>query len=181
MSNNKIEIALSKNKLIANLIGSIVFLSVGILIFLNANIYGNEPDNIAPTMVKGICMVCILFFGITGWISIKKYFSRDFGLAIDSSGIIDHSNASSIGLIEWEDIAEISTKNVLFSKFLLIKIKSPEKYIGKAKSKMQAKLLQSNMKIYGTPISINSSTLKFDFETMEQLVNERFRQYKYAA
>ena len=64
------------------------------------------------------------------------------------------------------------------TKFLLINVTNPEKYIGKAKNRMKAKLMRSNMKIYGTPLSITSNTLKYDFGKLEQLIQTEFERNK---
>ena len=66
------------------------------------------------------------------------------------------------------------------TKFLLINVTDPEKYIGKAKSGMKAKLMRSNMKMYGTPLSITSNTLKYDFGELEQLIQTEFDRNKNA-
>lgn len=50
-----------------------------------------------------------------------------------------------IGLIEWNDITGICTEQVMSTKFLLIDIANPEKYIGKAKNIAQKKLMKANM------------------------------------
>ena len=60
----------------------------------------------------------------------------------------------------------------------MIHVTNPEKYIGKAKSGMKAKLMRSNMKVYGTPLSITSNTLKYDFDELEKLVLTEFEKNK---
>ena len=119
-------------------------------------------------VVKGVGILGILFFSATGILGFKKLFDKKVGLIIDSNGITDNSNASSVGLIEWNDITDIITKQVMSTKFLLINVANPEKYIEKAKSGMKTKLMRSNMKIYGTPLSITSNTLKYDFGELEK-------------
>ncbi len=97
---------------------------------MNSNSY---EDNYI-LVVKILGAVTIFFFGAAGIFGSTKLLSIQVGLVIDSSGITDHSNASSAGLIEWSDIIEITTKQVMSTKFILIQISDPEKYIGKATS-----------------------------------------------
>ncbi len=120
----------------------------------------------------------IVFFGATGIFGIKKLFSTQIGLTIDSTGITDHSNASSIGLIEWKDITDITPKQIMSTKFLLIHVANPQEYIAKAKNAITAKLMKSNMKMYGTPLSITSASLKYDFEKLETLIQNTFAEKK---
>ena len=159
----KIEIPISKNKLYLIVTSSLLFVIAGIWLFLNSN----EFEKITtikylgnPILIKSIGIISVLFFGATGKYGIRKMFDNKPGLIIDSTGITDNSNASSVGLIEWNDISDIITKQIMSTKFLLINVTNPEKYIGKAKSGMKAKLMRSNMKMYGTPLSITSNTLK---------------------
>ncbi len=179
--NNRIEIPLSKNKIALLLLGSIAFVAGGIWIATN-------PERFIPNIFRitdsefirigGI--VGILFFSATGIYGIKKLFDKKIGLIIDSDGITDNSNASSIGLIEWKDISEIRTKQVMSTKFLLIDIVNPEKYIGKAKNGLQAKLMKANMNMYETPLSITSNTLKYDFGDLEKIIQTEFKRNKNA-
>ena len=176
----KIEIPLSKNKLILGFGGSLLFVIAGIWLFLNAEIFQEHSFKLLrnPMVIKGIGIISFLFFGATGIFSFKKLFDKKVGLIIDSNGITDNTNASSIGLIEWNDITDIITKQVMSTKFLLINVANPEKYIGKAKTGMKAKLMRSNMKMSGTPISITSTTLKYDFGKLEQLIQTEFERNK---
>lgn len=174
----KIEIPFSKNKLFFGIGGSILFVVLGIWLFLKAD---NSFQVINPIIVKGIGILSILFCGATGIFGIKRLFDKKHGLIIDSIGITDNSNASSFGLIEWNDITSITTKQVMSTKFLMIYVENPEKYIEKVKSGMKAKLMSSNLKMYGTPLSITSSTLKYDFGKLEQLIQTEFKRNKNVA
>lgn len=176
----KIEIPLSKNKLLLSIGGSLLFVVAGIWLFLNADGFHEHSFRLLrnPMVVKGVGILSFLFFGVIVVVGFKKLFDKKVGLIIDSNGITDNSNASSIGLIEWNDITEIITKQVMSTKFLLINVANPEKYIGKAESGMKAKLMRSNMKMSGTPISITYTTLKYDFGKLEQLIQTEFERNK---
>jgi len=177
----KIEIPISKNKLYLIVTSSLLFVIAGIWLFLNSN----EFEKITtikylgnPILIKSIGIIGVLFFGATGKYGIRKMFDNKPGLIIDSTGITDNSNESSIGLIEWNDISEIKIHQVMSTKFLLINVVNPEKYIGKAKSRIRAKLMRTNMEMTGTPLSITSNTLKYNFGKLEQLVQTEFNRNK---
>lgn len=179
---NKIEIPLSKNKLFLGIGGSILFVILGIGLFTNSTEFQDNSIRLMrnPMVIKSVGIVGMLFFGATGIYGIRKLLDKKVGLIIDEYGITDNSNASSIGLIEWNDISEIITEKVMSTKFLLIKVENPEKYIGKAKSGMKARLMKTNMKMYGTPLSITSNTLKYDFNELEKLIQTEFENRKNA-
>ncbi len=179
---NKIEIPLSKNKIILLAIGSFLFVVAGIWLFTNSTEFQSHSIRLMrnPIVIKSVGIIASLFFGATGIYGIKKLFDKKVGLIIDKNGITDNSNASSIGLIEWNDISKIKTEQVMSTKFLLIGVKNPEKYIGKAKSGMKSRLMKANMKMYGTPLSITSNTLKYDFNELEKLIQTEFEKNKNA-
>ncbi len=171
---NTIEIPLSKSKILLVIAGSMLFVAGGVYLYTTLS---NQQTDFNPILIKGIGLSGILFFGATGLYGIKKLFDKTVGFTINDEGIIDNSNATSIGLIRWSDITKIETKQIMSTRFLLIFVKEPELYLDKV-SGMKRKLMQSNMSMYGTPLSIVSTTLKYDFDQLEALVKERFDVYK---
>jgi len=99
----KIEIPLSKTKLLFGIGGSILFIFAGIWLFTHSNDFQNLSLRILrnTTVIKTVGIAGILFFGATGIYGIKKMLGNNVGLTIDDNGIIDNTNASSIGLIKW--------------------------------------------------------------------------------
>ena len=175
---NKIEIPLSKAKLFFGLAGSLLFVILGIWLITNAHNIGEESMLSNPMTRKAIGVMNIIFFGATGIIGLKKLFDKSPGLTIDENGIIDNSHGGSLGLIEWSDIKEISTQGMMGTKFLLLHVYNPDKYIDRAQGRVKKKVAQANMKMYGTPFSIVSNTLKYDFGKLEALVNAEWEKYK---
>jgi hypothetical protein len=168
---NKIEIPISKTKILFLLIAAILFVLSGIFFII-------KPESFVtmvfrnPQTIRLIGIAAVVFFGAAVIYGIKKLFDKKMGLIIDDSGIIDNTNASSIGLIEWNDISEIKIQQVMSTKFLLIYTTDPEKYLDKVKG-LRRKLMKGNMKMYGTPLSITSSTLKYNFDDLINQLNSR--------
>ena len=54
---------------------------------------------------------------------------------------------------------------------VIIPLYNAEKYIEKA-SVSQAKMMQANFKLYGTPLCITPQTLKIDFDELYDLIFE---------
>ena len=169
---DKVEIPLSKTKLFLGIAGSILFVIAGFILFLlNEKLH----TGLDPVFVKGVAIGCTLFFVATGIYGIKKMFDKTIGLIIDENGIYDNTNASSVGLIKWSDITSIKTEKISSTKFLMIYTKDPESYINRAKG-FKKKLMEGNNKLYGTPLSITSNTLKCKFSDLEKLINDRFNE-----
>jgi len=171
---NKIEIPLSRTKLLFTVAASILFVILGIYIITTISAHQTQVN---PLVLKGIGIANILFFGVIGMYGIKKMFDTNVGLTIDDNGITDNTSATSIGLIEWSDITDITTKQIMSSKFLLIFTKDPNASLEKA-SGLKRKLMYANMKMYGTPIAITSTTLQYDFNALEKLLKNRLNEQR---
>lgn len=176
----KIEIPLSKNKLLLGIGLSVVFIIIGIWLFIYANNFQDHSIRLArnPMLVKLVGLIGVFFFGATGIFGFKKLSDKRVGVTIDKDGITDHTNGGSIGLIKWKDISKIRTQQVMSTKFLLIDVKNPEAYIEKAESAMKAKVMRTNMQVYKTPLSMTSSTLKCSFDELEGLVRTSMKKHK---
>ncbi len=173
---NKIEIPLSKTKILLGVIGSIAFVILGTIFLITPDTFITPIlRNEQTIMIVGVAAV--VFFGAVGVYTFKKLFDKTIGLTIDEKGITDNSNASSVGLIVWDEIVQIRTEEIMSNKFLLIFVSDPEKYIGRV-SGIKRKLLQSSFKMYGTPISITSNTLKYNFNDLERLLRERLEEQR---
>ncbi|UAM97809.1 hypothetical protein K8354_16200 [Polaribacter litorisediminis] len=163
--NKKIEISISKKKVLLNILGSIGFVALGIWMVVSEK----ESES---NQILGI--LAIIFFGFTLIIGIKKLFEKNSGLIIDSKGITDYTNSNSIGLIEWEDIIDIRIIEIMSIKFILVDLENSEKYIKKAKNSLQSKLMRKNLKDYGSPITLTTTNLNCSFKKLEKLIMNEF-------
>jgi hypothetical protein len=173
---NRIEIPLSKSKILLLLFGAFGFVVFGVLFIVNPDKY-ISPIMPSPDFIRIVGFASVLFFGAALFYGMKKMFDNTVGLVIDETGITDNSNASSTGLIKWVDITEIRTEQVASTKFLLIYTNNPEEYLDKAKG-FKRKLMQGNNKMYETPLSITSNSLKCDFNELENLLSDRLNQHR---
>ncbi len=167
-----IEIPLSKNKLILAVVGSMLFVLLGVWLFVSADSFGQSSTPLLrnPLVVQSAAVLAVLCFGVFAVVGIKKLFDKNIGLALDASGLFDNSSAVSVGFVDWNDVTRIETQQVMSTKFVLIHVQDPGKYIARADSAVKAKLMQSNTQMYGTPIAITANTLKCDFAELERLI-----------
>jgi hypothetical protein len=167
----RIEIPVGKKKIVIILLGGLILIIGGLWLALNPeNFIPNIFRIRNPDVIRFWGILGTLFFGFALAFGVKKLFDKKPGLIIDENGITDNSNASSIGLIKWSDITEVKTEQVVSTKFFLVYVKNPNEYIAKPKSRIKRKLLQANMTRYGTPLSITSNTLSWDFDRIEKLI-----------
>ena len=173
----RIEIKLSKHKIFLLLLGGITFVLIGYLFISNPEGYTSiicrSPEIIRITGISAVC-----FFGLGSVFVVTKLFDNKPGLIIDKDGIIDNSNMTSIGLVVWADIKRIEKEKVGSTQFLIIHVNKPKKYVERAKNWLSKKTMLANQKMYGSPLSITSNSLKITFEELETLINKEFERNK---
>ncbi len=178
-SETKIEIQLSKSKLIILLVIGIIFMTLGFWFVItvpkvNSIIFGN------PIAIITLGIVTILFSLIGLLFVFKKMFDKSPGLTISSEGIIDNASGVGAGFIPWTDVLEINETVVVNKHFINIVVKNPEHYIDRQKNILLKKLVQINYKTYGTVIGIPSVALNCDFKELQQLLQDAFIKFKNA-
>ncbi|HCY00041.1 MAG TPA: hypothetical protein DG754_07865 [Bacteroidales bacterium] len=176
MNTEKVEIPLSKKKVLLLLFGAIVFVVLGLLLLLLPDRF-THPVLSSTLIIRVIGVIAVLFFGATGIFQLKKLLDKTPGLIIDENGITDNTNAISVGLINWADITGIKTKQVLTTKSLLIFTSNPDKYLDRVNG-FKRKLMKGNIKMCGTPLTIISNTLKCNFEDLERLIRDKLIEQK---
>lgn len=168
-----IEIPLSKKKILLLTIGSFAFVFFGILFIINPEKFLSHLIR-SEEFVRIAGIASVAFFGATGIYGIFKMQDKKVGLTISNEGIIDNTNATSIGLIKWKNIERIKKEQVMSTKFLLIFTNNQDEILNNV-SGMKRKLMSANAKMYGTPISITANTLKYDFDELEKLIMDRMK------
>lgn len=170
-------IEFSKKKIVLLIIGACVFAILGIwLLSLDALTIQSQRRFNDPLFVHGIGLVMIVFFGIAGVFGFKKLFDKKPGLVLNSSGVIDNSSGVSAGLIPWMEILGAEIYEVHRQKFLIIKVRNPQKYIEQGGPLKQA-FNQANYKMCGSPIAITSGALRVDFTELLLLFGEYKQKY----
>ncbi|WP_271764832.1 STM3941 family protein [Aquimarina algiphila] len=174
---DKIEIELSKKKIFLLLIGALVFVILGVLFIMSPGLFASGFFRNSE-IVRIIGIVAVGFFGLCLGFAVKKLFDNKMGLIIDQNGITDHTNATSVGLIEWNDITGIETVQIASTKILMLLTDQPDKYIERAKNTLSKRALKANHKMYGSPLSITSNSLKIKYDDLEKLISSELKKRK---
>lgn len=156
---------------------------IGSLAFVIVSAFGMiEPERFTSIRFPNtnyifiIGLAGVLFFGLCFIFIAKKVFSRKAGLTINDDGIIDNSNATSVGLIEWKDITGIKSWGTGSAKVIVVLTSEPEKYIERSKNFISKAAMKANNRIYGSPLSIISNSLRINFSELEKLILEQVNQ-----
>ncbi len=170
----KIEIPLSKLKILILLVGSVIFVLLGVVFSFSPHTFITSRFS-NPQLILIIGIIAALFFGLTTIFLIRKLFDRKAGLTFDQNGIIDNSSGTSVGRIHWVDIQGIDTLQIASTKFVLLITNQPEKYIARARNSLAKRAMKANYKIYGSPLCISSNALKIKFKDLHRLVVQEFQ------
>lgn len=158
------------------MIGALVFVIVGAWGVVKPERFASiryPKDIVFLTGIAGV-----LFFGLCFVFIAKKVFSGKAGLTLNDDGIIDNSNATSVGLIEWKDITGIKSWGTGSAKVIVVLTSEPEKYIERSKNIISRRAMKANTRIYGSPLSIISNSLKINFSELEKLISEQLEKRK---
>jgi hypothetical protein len=174
---NEREIPLSKTKVVALLLGSLVLVALGVwLVTLDSEFIETQRRFNSPMIIRGVGIAALVFFGLCGAFAFKKLFDTRPGLVLNSQGIHDNSSGVAAGHIPWAEITSISLYEIQKQKMLVIEVVDPEQYIAKGGAIKQA-LNRANLELCGSPIAISSVALKIDFDELETVVNDYFHKY----
>ena len=171
----RIEIFTSKNKNIFLLFLVIIFLSVGIFCFLNANELSNDGKR-SIIFIEVISIIVVIFALIALVFIIKNLLNNQWVLAIDEKAL--HIRIQKYYLIPWQEIIGFQELEIKGNKSILIQVKNPETLIANEKNFFVKKMMQWSQKMYGAPISIASSTMKISHKELVSLLLVSFATYK---
>ena len=174
---NKIEIPLSKSKLLKNLLGAIVFVVAGLWIL----IYQPETSNGLfnnPVLKYGAAIAAVLFGALGVIYFSKKLSDKKAGLIIDDKGVTDNASAVAAGFIPWSDIHHIETAKVMKQEFLMLIVKNPGDYLSRQTNMLKRKSMEMNFKHYGSPITISSHGLKGDLGELKNILESKLTEFK---
>jgi hypothetical protein len=75
----------------------------------------------------------------------------------------------------WSDIESISVKEIHRQKFIILEVSNPQEYIDKQTSRFKRKMMEMNMKMYGTPLSITNNGLQIKFDELYKILNDHLK------
>ena len=164
----QIYIPFSKKKLIFPFLGCLGFTVLALWIWIT-------PSRYTDTWT----IVGMIFFGLLTLLLLWMLLSKQSGITIDREGI----RQDMIGLVLWQDIKDITLKKVNMGRasetYMMIILKDPQGYIEReAKSSFARKMMNSNLKSYGSPISFSATSYQMSAQKIHKLLTDKLEQYK---
>lgn len=176
LSMQKIEIPISKRKMIFSLIGCIAFVAAGVLFIYTPGSFAGKTAFKTESMIMTVGVLSFLFFGLCGYFIAKKLLGKSSGLVIDDRGILDQSSGISGHFIPWEDITSIGKAKVFRQSFVTLVMRNPQDYINAEKRPGVRKALEMNFRSAGSPFCISANALDIKFNKLFTLLQEKHRE-----
>ncbi len=191
--NDEKVIELSKVKLYALVIISLIMVAVGLWIasldndtlLRNAPLHGDVFPFNSPTAMRDIAIFGIVFFCACALFAVFKCFDNKPGLILNAAGFTDNASGVAAGFVPWTQVKAVRERDVIIAndynpsislkhgftyrtrriRFLIVDVHHPERYIDRG-NVFKRVLNRINANMAGSPICITSSVLEIDFDEL---------------
>ena len=167
----QIIIPTSSRFILLGLLGSILFVVIGIVMF------NSEPSRkYSSTFLQSWGLIGIAFFSLTSMYCLKKLFDNKPGLIIDENGIWNNSSIISNHTIQWSELKGASLTKIGKEKILFLYFKDDNGFILKFNF-IERFLMRLNLSLYNSPIGISTRSLKYDVEKLNRQIQYRIKNW----
>ena len=155
----------SRAKLAAIFLGSVAFVLLGAWLVRDG--WGDDPT----TIVVGLASVA--FFGFCGVTVAWRLARGTPALVIDQRGIFDNSSGLSVGLIRWDEIAQLKVYRFQDQVFLGVQPKDLDSLLARQPAWKRA-AIRANCRLGALPVNIPQVALPMPAsELMQQIARYR--------
>lgn len=165
MTAGNMVINLKKTSMLTIILGSCVFVALGIwIIFTAQEPNGNQQEIYVAVLLYAIGGLSVTFFGLCLIVATWRSLSNTPGLELNDEGLTIFGIGKPL-LISWREIECLSAFESQNQKFLVIHTHNPDKYIFNG-GKIRENIAKASQKLCGGPISISTSTLNIQFDDL---------------
>ena len=168
---DQIIISTSKKFILLGLLGSLLFVTIGILMF------NSEPSRkYSSTFLQAWGIIGIAFFGLTAVYFFKKLLELKPGLIMDENGIWNNSSIISNHTIKWSELSGVGLTKIGKEKILFLYFKDDRSFIKKFNF-LERFFMKLNLSLYNSPIGISTRSLKYDVEKLNRQIQYRIKNW----
>jgi hypothetical protein len=173
----RIEIYSSKRKSFLLLVGSLLFVVCGIYIFMVAD-DPHKYRSTNPLFERGIGVLCVVFFGLGIYLSIRHLIKNRLILVIDEVGLNVNPNRAPGERIEWKNIEGFSEIKIHSTKIVIIEVNNSHYWIEKETNKLKKMVMKFNSSNYGSPFNLSANSMQINHSNLLKLLKENLSQFK---
>jgi len=153
----------------------VVYMGLAVVVFLSFFGWAKNQEAIPPVLLQASGMIGALVLVIAAGAKGKKLNDGSAGLEISKDGINDSTSEIGLGRIKWSDIIEIKADESKRVGLLLVDVKKHEKFLRSAKNNAIERLLKQNIRLYGTPVAIDTSYLQAEMDEILSAIDQMKR------
>ena len=153
-------IALSKRKLALLALGCLVFVAIGGYLTASPATFRNNPFFRDERFVRALGVASITLFGLFGLFIARKLRDPAPGLVVSAAGFTDNASGLAAGPIAWAEVAGLDELQLLGQRFVVVHLRDPAAFIARQPNPFKRRLLETNLKSYGSPVFISANTLQ---------------------
>jgi hypothetical protein len=166
----RIEIPLSRWKLLKLLAFSLAFVAAGYFMFTADSAWIEQQRRFNnPLLVHAIGLAGFVMGALGCCAALFKCFSSDPGILIDARGITDMSSFRSHGHIPWNEITGFMEGAVGRQRFVYVLLRDPEAYIARF-GPVRRLLLRMTARMGPSPVALTNVALKGSFDELQDLL-----------
>lgn len=158
-----------KGKMILYGIGCLIFVAIGVILFL-IGLIDNGSDRLTFLLIGGVAFV---FFGLCMVYWVKTMAKRKPAIIINQEGITDQSTYIAAGLIRWEEIEDIDFIQFGGQTYLGIFTKDPDLIVNRSSS-IKKMLNRMNKGILPSQVNIPVKILDCSVEELIDRINKEW-------
>ena len=159
----QVVVARSRAKSLACLLGCALFVAASLAIITEGS---------ALTLIVGaVGVLTFVGFGI-GWIVVLLRAGP--GLVVDDTGFDDTSSLTAVGRVLWADVTTVSELRISGSSFVVVGVRDPGLYLTRLRGLARVVAIANN-RLFGSPVTITSVSLKISFASLSILLAEGLR------
>ncbi|MBG9793287.1 hypothetical protein ABD76_12505 [Paenibacillus dendritiformis] len=156
----------SKRKMFPILLGSALFVAVGILLM-----------SAAEGFAVAIGAICACFFAITLIYSLWRILAPRPSLILHEQGFVDNASLSSVGEVNWDEVTDIYVYQFMNQRFIGIKVEKPERVLAPLPS-WKRTLLRANRGMVEATVNLPVVAFTEPLDDVARKLRERWEQYK---
>lgn len=172
------EIALSKQKLTLLFGGALLLAGAAAWMAASPHMFIGNPFLRDPAYIRMFGILGTVFFAVLGFFLARKLGDQRPGLLTTTEGFTDNSSGLAVGAVLWADVLALEEVQMAGQKFVLVKLRDPNKYIEQHTNRFKKQLLQTNLKSYGSPIFISANTLQCSHAELATLLATRLAAHR---
>jgi hypothetical protein len=155
----------SRGKLVMMALGSAAFVATGIALLTFA------PGE--SIKIPIVATLAIVFFGACGAYAVRRLLSPQPAVVINREGIVDNASATGVGLVRWDEIAELCEYTFQNQTFLGIVPKNLDRVLERQPA-WKRTALRANSALGVSPINIPQAVLPMPVSELLREIQSRY-------